>query len=92
LRGKLGFHGVTITDSLQAGALRAFGGPDQRALLAVRAGDDLILCSAQHVDENSPSIGIEALDGIASGIVAHEVSRPEAEQAAARVLALRNEA
>jgi len=89
LRSRLGFHGVTITDSLEAGALQAFGGAAERALLAVRAGDDLILCSGRTVSEDSPSIGVEALSGIVSGTVAHELSRPSGEAAAAAVLSLR---
>jgi len=47
LRQRLGFTGVTITDALEAGALRAYGTTRHRATLAARAGMDLILCSAQ---------------------------------------------
>jgi beta-N-acetylhexosaminidase len=89
LRHRLGFSGVTITDSLEAQALRAFGGPSRRALLAVRAGDDLVLCSGRDVAHDSPTIGEQALDGIASGILAREVSRPSAEKDAAAVIELR---
>jgi len=38
LRTRLGFTGVTITDALEAGALRAFGTFGHRAVLAARAG------------------------------------------------------
>ncbi len=89
LRHRLGFAGVTITDSLEAGALSAFGGPAQRAILAARAGDDLILCSARHPEENTPAIGLEAQSGITSAIAAREIPRSEIEQAAAAVIALR---
>ena len=51
LRQRLGFKGVTITDALEAGALRAFGTIENRALLAAQAGMDLILCSGQNVAE-----------------------------------------
>jgi beta-N-acetylhexosaminidase len=51
LRTRLGFKGVTITDALEAGALRAFGTTRHRALLAAGAGMDLILCSAQHATQ-----------------------------------------
>lgn len=51
LRGRLGFRGVTITDALEAGALGAFGGTGNRAVLAARAGMDLILCSARDVGQ-----------------------------------------
>jgi beta-N-acetylhexosaminidase len=51
LRQRLGFTGVTITDALEAGALRAFGTTGQRATLAASAGMDLILCSGQSVNQ-----------------------------------------
>jgi beta-N-acetylhexosaminidase len=46
LRGRLGFTGVTITDALGAGALRAYGTLQNRAMLAGRAGMDALLCTA----------------------------------------------
>jgi beta-N-acetylhexosaminidase len=46
LRTGKGFNGVTITDALEAGALQAYGGPGNRALLAAEAGMDLLLCSS----------------------------------------------
>ena len=51
LRGRLGYKGVTITYAIEAGALAAFGSHGQRAVLAARAGMDLLLCSAQDVTE-----------------------------------------
>jgi len=45
LRGRLHFQGVTITDSIGAGALARFGGYAQRAALAAQAGADLIICA-----------------------------------------------
>jgi beta-N-acetylhexosaminidase len=89
LRHRLGFRGVTITDSLGAGALSAFGGSAQRAVLAARAGDDLLLCSASTVEQDSPTIGIAALRGVASAIASGAIRRATAEQAAERVLRLR---
>jgi beta-N-acetylhexosaminidase len=43
LRGRLGFEGVSITDSLDAAAARAFGDRNQVALSAAAAGSDLLL-------------------------------------------------
>ena len=51
LRKRLGFKGVTVTDALEAGALRPFGTIAHRSILAARAGMDLVLCSAGHVSE-----------------------------------------
>lgn len=43
LRGRLGFDGVVVTDSLEAEAVRAYSGPGAAAVRSVRAGVDLIL-------------------------------------------------
>jgi beta-N-acetylhexosaminidase len=59
LRQRLGFAGVTITDALEAGALRHYGSIGRRGVLAATAGMDLLLCSGLHVSE-----GVEALDGL----------------------------
>src|SRR5262252_1756799 len=60
LRQRLGFTGVTITDALEAGALRSFGTTRNRARMAARAGMDLILCSGQN-----PSQGAQARSELA---------------------------
>ena len=51
LRNRLKFTGVTITDALEAGALRSYGSTQNRARFAALAGMDLLLCSAQHVTQ-----------------------------------------
>jgi beta-N-acetylhexosaminidase len=47
LRGELGWDGIVVTDDLQAAAItRAFGG-DEAILLALEAGNDLLLVANQ---------------------------------------------
>jgi beta-N-acetylhexosaminidase len=89
LRGRLKYGGVTITDSLGARALDAFGGPASRARLAAAAGADLLMCSARNVHSNSPSTGIAALHGVASAITRGELDRRSAEETVARIISLR---
>lgn len=91
LRQRLAFRGVTVTDSLEAGALDPFGGARQRAVLAASAGADLILASARTVEGNTPDIGIAALHGIAAAIASRHISTASAEEATKRVLALRRD-
>jgi beta-N-acetylhexosaminidase len=43
LRDRLGFQGVSISDSLGSVAAQAVGGPAKTALAAARAGTDLLL-------------------------------------------------
>jgi beta-N-acetylhexosaminidase len=89
LRRRLKYRGVTITDSLEAGALEAIGGPAERARAAAAAGADLLLCSARRVHSNNPSIGVAALHGVASAIGRREIERINAEETAARIISLR---
>ncbi len=84
LRQRLGFQGVTITDALEAGALRAYGTFGNRALLAAEAGMDLILCSQRDVSE-----GEQAAAGLEDGYGDGRLGRPAFLAALQRVLALR---
>jgi beta-N-acetylhexosaminidase len=62
LRHRLHFTGVTITDALEAGALRAVGSTQHRTLRAALAGMDLILCAAQTVTQGQQASGELAAD------------------------------
>jgi beta-N-acetylhexosaminidase len=84
LRQRLGFQGVTITDALEAGALRAYGTFQNRGLLAAEAGMDLILCSAQNVSE-----GAQATAGLEEGYRDGRLGQQAFTAALRRVLALR---
>jgi beta-N-acetylhexosaminidase len=43
LRGQIGFDGLIVTDDLEMGAITETYGPDEAALLAFRAGADLLM-------------------------------------------------
>jgi len=85
LRQRLGFKGVTITDALEAGALRSYGSFQNRSLLAAEAGMDLILCSQQNVSE-----GEQAMTGLENGYSDGQLARPAFIASLDRVLALRS--
>jgi beta-N-acetylhexosaminidase len=84
LRQRLGFRGVTITDALEAGALRAFGSTGHRSQLAAQAGMDLLLCSAQTADQ-----GYLAMGALESGYNSHLLNQVAFKAAVGRILALR---
>ena len=84
LRQRLGFRGVTITDALEAGALRAFGTTGHRSQLAAQAGMDLLLCSAQTADQ-----GYLAMGALESGYNSHLLNQAAFKAAVGRILALR---
>jgi beta-N-acetylhexosaminidase len=47
LRDQLGFEGVAMTDSLEAGAVQATGDVEEAALASVHAGIDVILTTGR---------------------------------------------
>jgi beta-N-acetylhexosaminidase len=89
LRGRLGFHGVTITDGIDAGAVTPYGSLARRAVLAAGAGADLILCAATNPSDNTPAQGITARNALVSALANHQLSTAAAQQAAQRIIALR---
>lgn len=85
LRGQLGFRGVTITDSIDAGALAPYGSLGNRAVLAANAGADLILCS----QPSSGAQGSTVVRALAHAISTGQVSKAATRASVARILALR---
>ncbi len=82
LRGRLGFRGVTITDSLGGTAVAEFGGQREAAVDGAAAGDDLLLFD----DLPSAQAGHQAL---VKQLSKGGLGRPAFEAAAQRVLRLR---
>jgi beta-N-acetylhexosaminidase len=82
LRGRLGFRGVTITDSLGGAAVAEFGGQREAAVDGAAAGDDLLLFD----DLPSALAGHEAL---VKQLHTGALKRPPFLAAAGRVLRLR---
>ncbi|HXF32298.1 MAG TPA: glycoside hydrolase family 3 N-terminal domain-containing protein [Solirubrobacterales bacterium] len=84
LRGRLGFRGVTITDSLGSTAVAEFAGQREVAVDGAAAGDDLLLFD----DLPSALAGHEAL---VAQLHQGGLKRPPFLAAAGRVLRLRRE-
>ena len=84
LRRRLGFHGVTITDSLGSAAVAEFGGQREVAVDGAAAGDDLLLFD----DLPSALAGHEAL---VAQLHKGGLKRAPFLAAAGRVLRLRRE-
>ena len=89
LGGRLGFGGVTITDAIRAGALRAYGSTAHRAVLAARAGVDLILCASQFANQGSPNVGAAAVSALAGALSDGQLARAGFVAAVRRVMGLR---
>jgi beta-N-acetylhexosaminidase len=86
LRERLGFKGVTITDSIGAGALTHYGSIQHRATLAAAAGMELILSGSGNVAE-----GASCTAGLQTAYEHDSASAKAAFQAAVtQILALRH--
>jgi beta-N-acetylhexosaminidase len=85
LRDRLRFKGVTITDALEAGALKGFGGTSERAFRAARAGMDLILCASKSAGQ-----GAAAEKALANALISHHLARSTFVTEVNRVLTLRH--
>jgi hypothetical protein len=86
LRERLGFGGVTITDAVEAGALAVFGSYGERAVLAARAGMDLLLCSARDISQ-----GQSVVTALASALESGQINAGDFNAAVQRITALRND-
>lgn len=82
LRGRIGFTGVTITDSLEAPGARAGSKPAQVAVRAAAAGSDLLLYV--HCDA-----GMRAARALRRALASGRLDRAEFEASVERVLAMR---
>jgi beta-N-acetylhexosaminidase len=83
LRGRVGFRGVSVTDSLGTPALSGYGGAGRRAVEAARAGTDLALFGAGY------GPGDRAARSLASALRSGRLGRRPFERSVKRVLALR---
>lgn len=84
LRRRLGYTGVTITDSMGAGALVHYGSTAHRSVLAATAGMDLLLCASERVRQ-----GIHGLDGLLAGYRDGTLNKSAFRAAVRRIIALR---
>jgi beta-N-acetylhexosaminidase len=68
LRGDVGFAGAAVTDDLQAAAITQRFGADEAVVLALEAGEDLLLLANQQVYD--PGL-VRHVVGVVLGAVAH---------------------
>jgi beta-N-acetylhexosaminidase len=86
LRQHNNFNGVTITDALEAGALKDYGATGNRATLAAKAGMDLILASARDVQQ-----GDDTVNALAAGLTDGSLPRADFTAAVDRISSLRGQ-
>ena len=77
LRGELGFDGLVFTDSMQMGAVADRWSSGEAAVLALAAGNDVVL---------HPADAIAAFDGVRDAVARGELSAERIRESASRVL------
>ena len=82
LRRRLGFDGVSVSDSLESAAAQAFGGPAKVAVAGAKAGTDLLLFG-----DFAPAARADA--ALKKALRAGSLPRSSFEQSVQRVLDLR---
>jgi beta-N-acetylhexosaminidase len=83
MRHDLGYQGVVITDSLYMGALTKRWTIAQEGLLAIQAGDDLLL---------GPSLSSDVqkiIDGLKTALSGGQITKARIDQSVARILTLK---
>jgi beta-N-acetylhexosaminidase len=83
LRGELGWDGIVVTDDLQAAAIVEAFGADEAVLLALDAGDDLLLFANQQTYD--PRIVGRVVDVVAAATDSGRIPQARIEEAWARV-------
>ena len=85
LRGELGWDGVVVTDDLQAAAITKAFGRDEAILLALEAGNDLLLFANQQVYD--PRIVTRVVDVVAAAVQGGRLTESRIDESLARVRA-----
>ena len=83
LRGELGFQGVVITDSLYMGALNVHWSVAQAAVLAIKAGADMV------IGPYNPEIVQETKDALKQAIASGVLTRERIDTSVRRILTLK---
>ncbi len=86
LRGEHGWDGIVVTDDLQAAAITKAFGRDEAVLLALEAGNDLLLFANQQVYD--PTIVERVVGVIAAAVMSGRIARGRIDEAYGRVQAL----
>ena len=86
LRGELGWDGIVVTDDLQAAAITQRFGRDEAILLALEAGDDLLLFANQQVYD--PKLVGRVVALVSGAVASGRIPEARIDEAFRRVQAL----
>jgi beta-N-acetylhexosaminidase len=83
LRGELGWDGIVVTDDLQAAAITKAFGRDEAILLALEAGNDLLLFANQQVYD--PTVVPRVVKVVEAAVTSGRIPRARIDEAYDRV-------
>ena len=83
LRGELGWKGVVVTDDLQAAAIQHAFGRDEAVLLALEAGNDLLLFANQQ--SYDPDVVARVVDVVSGAVASGRLRKSRIDEAWERV-------
>ncbi|HEY8529319.1 MAG TPA: beta-N-acetylhexosaminidase [Paenibacillaceae bacterium] len=83
LRDEWGYGGVVFTDCLEMKAISGTVGVARGAVMAVKAGADVVLVS------HTPALQIAALDALYEAVVAGEIAEERIDESVRRIVALK---
>ena len=86
LRGELGWDGIVVTDDLQAAAITTAFGRDEAVLLALEAGNDLLLFANQQVYD--PGLVSRVVKLVAAAVASGRIRESRIDEAYGRVQAM----
>jgi beta-N-acetylhexosaminidase len=86
-KGWIGFNGVVVSDDMEMGAVRKAYSLEQRVVMAINAGTDLIVSS--NVKERDPTLGPRIHAIIAAAVRDGRIPRARIEEAYGRMLLLK---
>jgi beta-N-acetylhexosaminidase len=87
LRKQLNYHGVIVTDALNAQALASYS-PAQIALMAIQAGDDVLLWAAGP-DTSAQSGFVPAYNAVLDAVTSGQIPISRIDQSVKRILGLK---
>jgi beta-N-acetylhexosaminidase len=87
LRGELGWHGVVVSDDLRMGAIEQHYGLDDAAVLALRAGVDVLLIADDRLPDRRSAARV-ALHAVRRALEEGRLAPEIVEGALARIAAL----
>jgi beta-N-acetylhexosaminidase len=86
LRGQVGWNGIVVTDDLQARAITTAFGRDEAVLLALEAGNDLLLFANQQVYD--PKLVSRVVKLVAAAVASGRIPQARIDEAYGRVQGL----